>query len=141
MLLGQFEYKVDEKGRVPLPPKFRQELKGGLVLTAGPDRCIFGYSVTEWGRLASDLKVGLVAPSKLRRLRRALFASAFNLELDGQGRVALPQVLREHAGIDTEAVVIGADTYFEVWSKTGWQAENAASREQAWQIWESFEQR
>lgn len=141
MLLGTFEYRVDEKGRVPLPPKFRQELKGGLVLATAPDHCIFGYSEAEWEKLASSLRQGPVEPSKLRRLRRMLFASAFNLELDGQGRIALPQALREYAGIDTEAVVIGSETHFEVWSKTGWEAEKAASQEQIWQIWESFEQR
>jgi MraZ protein len=139
MLLGEYEYRVDEKGRVPLPPKFREGLREGLVLTAGPEKCIVGYSLTEWGNLAADLTGGSVVASKLRRLNRALFASAFSLEIDGQGRLALPQVLRDHAGIRDEAVVVGANSYFEVWNKELWRTEKAVSQEQAWQIIESLE--
>jgi len=140
MFLGEFEYRVDEKGRVPLPPKFRQELRDGLVLTAGPENCIVGYSGAEWEKLSASLTGGSVAPSKMRRLRRALFSSAFNLSPDGQGRIPLPQVLRDHAGIKDEVVVAGANTYFEVWNRQQWQSEKAISREQAWQIIESLEQ-
>ena len=140
MFLGEYEYRVDTKGRLPLPPRFRDRLKGGLILAAGPERCIVAYAPDEWEKLAANLTGGSVVPSKLRRLNRALFASAYDLELDTQGRVALPQFLREHAGIDNEAVVVGANTYFEIWNKERWRAEKAASREQAWQIIESLEQ-
>ncbi len=139
MFLGEYEYRVDSKGRLPLPPRFRDKLKDGLVLTAGPERCIVAYAPAEWEKLAARLTGGSIVQSKLRRLNRALFGSAFNLELDAQGRVALPQKLREHAGIANEAVVAGANTYFEIWNKDDWQAEKAASTEQAWQIIESLE--
>src|SRR5512136_686463 len=97
MFLGEYEYRVDAKGRVPLPPKYREKLKDGVILTAGPEKCIVAYSSTEWEKLASNLTGGSIVPSKLRRLNRAVFASAYNLEVDGQGRVALPQLLRDHA--------------------------------------------
>ncbi len=140
MFLGEYEYRVDAKGRVPLPPKFRDKLGDGLVLTTGPEKCIVGYSLTEWGKLADNLTRGSVVTSKLRKLNRAIFASAFSLEPDRQSRVALPQVLRNHADIHDEVVVVGVNNYFEIWNKELWQAEKTISQEQAWQIIESLEQ-
>jgi len=139
MFLGEYEYRVDAKGRLPLPPRFREKLKTGLVLTAGPEKCIVAYAPADWEKLAGELTGGSIVPSKLRRLNRAMFASAYDLLLDAQGRVALPQFLREHAGIDNEVVVAGANTYFEIWNKEEWQAEKVASTKQAWQIIESLE--
>jgi len=140
MFLGEFEYKLDEKGRVPVPPKFRRELKDGVVLSASAERCIALYTLAEWKKLASSLTSGPLPRSKWRRLNRALFATAFSLNLDGQGRVALPVPLREYAGIEDEVVIAGANTYLELWNKEQWEAEKAVSQEQAWQIIESLEQ-
>ena len=140
MFLGEFEYKIDEKGRVPLPPRFRKELKDGVVLTAGPEKCITAYSPATWNKLATTLTSRTVAPSKLRKLTRAIFATAFSLSIDGQGRIALPVPLREYAGIEDEVIVAGANTYLELWNKEQWQSEKAISQEQAWQIIESLEQ-
>ena len=140
MFLGEFEYKIDEKGRVPIPPKFRRELKEGVVLTPGVERCIVVYPPSEWKKLAATLTTGSVTRSKLRRLNRAIFATAFTLSIDGQGRIALPAPLREYAGIEDEAVIAGANTYLELWDKEQWEAEKAVSQEQAWQIIESLEQ-
>ncbi|MBI2850498.1 MAG: division/cell wall cluster transcriptional repressor MraZ [Chloroflexi bacterium] len=141
MFLGEFEYKIDEKGRVPIPPKFRQELKEGVVLTTGQEKCIIAYSQGNWNEMADTLTKGTLAASKLRKLNRALFATAFSLNLDGQGRIALPTPLREYAGIKDEVVIAGANTYLELWNKELWESEKAISQEQAWQIIESLEQR
>ena len=141
MFFGEFEYKVDEKGRVPLPPRFRRELKDGLMLTPGVEECITVYPLSEWKRLAAELTTGSVALSKLRKLNRATFATAFSPQMDGQGRVALPIPLREHAGIDDEVIIAGANTYLELWSKEQWEAEKATSQQQAWQIIETLEKR
>ncbi len=139
MFLGEFEYRIDEKGRVPIPPRFRRELEEGVVLTPGVEKCIVVYPLSEWEKLVADLTTGSVARSKLRRLNRAIFATAFSLNIDGQGRIALPVPLREHAGIEDEVVVAGANTYLELWNKEQWEAEKAISQEQAWQIIESLE--
>jgi len=141
MFLGEFEYKIDDKGRVPIPPKFRRELKEGIVLTPGIERCITLYALTEWKKLAATLTTGSVTPSKLRKLNRAIFATAFTLHIDGQGRIALPVPLREYAGIEEEVVIAGANTYLELWNKGQWESEKTISQEQAWQIIESLEQR
>ncbi len=139
MFFGEFEYKIDEKGRVPIPPRFRRELKEGVVLTPGIEKCITAYPLSEWKKLAATLTTGSVTPSKLRRLNRAIFAAAFNLNIDGQGRIALPIPLRQYASIEEEVVIAGANNYLELWNKERWEAEKAISQEQTWQIIESLE--
>lgn len=139
MFLGEFEYKIDEKGRILIPPKFRRELKDGVVLTPGIERCVTAYPMAEWKKLATTLTTGSITPNKLRQLNRAIFATAFTLNLDSQGRIALPAPLREWAGIEDEAIVAGANTYLELWNKEQWETEKTISQEQAWQIIESLE--
>jgi len=142
MFFGEFEYKIDEKGRVPIPPKFRRELgKEGVVLTPGVEKCINAYPLSEWKKLATTLTAGPVPPNKLRRLNRAIFATAFSLGIDGQGRIALPIQLRQYAEIVSEVVIAGDNNYFELWNKVLWEEEKAASQEQAWQTIESLEGR
>ncbi|MFC2073047.1 division/cell wall cluster transcriptional repressor MraZ [Chloroflexota bacterium] len=139
MFLGEFEYKIDEKGRVPVPPRFRGQLKEGVVLTTGIEQCITVYSLAEWNKVAATLTTGSIERSKLRKLNRAVFANAFNLNIDKQGRIALPIPLREYAGIEDELVIAGANTYLELWNKEQWESEKAVSQEQYGQIIESLE--
>lgn len=141
MFYGEFDYKIDEKGRVPLPPRFRRELRDGVVLAPGAEKCLNVYTLSEWRKLATTLTSSPLAPNKMRRLNRAFFAMAFSLSMDGQGRVALPVPLREYAEIEDEVVIAGANTYLEIWNKALWEEEKALSREQAWQIIESLERR
>ena len=140
MFLGEFEYKIDEKGRVLIPPKFRRELKEGMVLMPGVEKCVNLYPLSEWKKVAATLTTGSITRNKSRRLNRAIFATAFNLAIDGQGRIALPVTLREYSGIDDEVVVVGVNTYLELWNKEQWEAEKVISLEQAWQNIESLEQ-
>jgi len=139
MFYGEFEYKLDQKGRVPIPPKFRRELKEGMVLAPGIEKCIIIYPRAEWNKLATTLTSGSVTPSKLRRLNRAIFATAFSTNIDAQGRIALPVPLREYAEIVDEVIIAGANAYLELWNKVHWEEEKASSQEQAWQIIESLE--
>lgn len=139
MFFGEFEYKIDEKGRVPVPPKFRSALREGVVLTPGLEKCITAYPLPEWKKVAATLTTGAVSSAKLRRLNRAVFATAFSLEVDRQGRIALPAPLRQYALTDDDVVIIGANNYLELWSKELWEAEKAISQEQAGQIIESLE--
>ena len=139
MFYGEFNYKIDEKGRMPIPPKFRRELKDGVVLSLGAEKCINVYPLAEWKKLATSVTSGPLTPNKLRRLHRAIFASAFSINIDGQGRVALPIPLREYAEIVEDVVIAGANTYLEIWNQVLWEEEKAISQEQAWQIIESLE--
>jgi len=139
MFYGEFDYKIDEKGRVPLPPKFRNYLKDGVVLTPGAEKCITVYTVPEWRKLSANLTNSPLSRSKMRKLSRALFATAFSTRIDNQGRIAIPAPLREHAEIVDEVVVAGSNTYLEIWNKVLWEEEKEISQEQAWQIIESLE--
>jgi MraZ protein len=141
MFYGEFDYKIDEKGRVPIPPRFRNALKDGVVLTPGAEKCITAYTLPEWKKLSTELTGASITRSKMRRLSRALFATAFSTKIDGQGRIAIPAPLREHAEIVDEVVVAGANTYLEIWNKILWEEEKEISQEQAWQIIESLEER
>ena len=141
MFYGEFGYRMDEKGRIPLPPRFRAQLKDGLVLMPGVDNCITAYTMTEWARIAESLntKSG-VTRSKVRKLNRALFSTAFHINIDGQGRISLPVQLREHAGIDEEVIVVGANNCLELWNKVAWEDEKASSRDKVWDIIENLEE-
>jgi len=139
MFYGEFDYKVDEKGRVPIPPKFRNYLKDGVILTPGAEACITVYTVPEWKKLSTSLTNSPLSRSKMRKLSRALFATAFSTRVDPQGRVAIPAPLREHAQIAEDVVVAGSNTYFEIWNKALWEEEKISSQEQTWQIIESLE--
>lgn len=141
MFFGEFDYKIDEKSRVPIPPKFRGVLKDGVVLMPGVEKCIVAYTLAEWKKLAATLTSNSITPSKMRRLNRAFFASAFSTKIDGQGRIALPAPLREHAEIVDEVVIAGANTYLEIWNKVLWGEEKGISQQHAWQIVESLEDR
>jgi MraZ protein len=139
MFFGEFEYRMDEKGRVPVPPRFRGLLRSGMVLSPGVEGCITAYPIKEWEKMAASLTAGSISPSKLRTLKRAIFATAFSLRLDGQGRIALPAPLKAHAEIVSEVVIIGANNYLEFWNKVRWEEEKAAAQEQAWQLLEGLE--
>ena len=141
MFLGEFQYKVDDKGRAPVPPRFRTQLKEGIVLVPGMEKCITVYPVAEWKKVSAGMAPGPLAKSKDRQLARALFATAFLTSIDGQGRISLPAPLRVRAGITDEIVFAGANAYMELWDKTLWEEEKEASLQKAWQIIESQENR
>ena len=140
MFLGDYEYKVDNKGRVPLPPKFRPELMGELVLTKGLEKCIVIYSAEEWHKVADTLSAKALPSSKVRTMNRAMFGTAFSLSLDGQGRIALPAALRNGVEIGDTAFVVGANNCVEIWNPKLWKTEKAEAEEQLWQIIESLEE-
>ncbi len=140
MFYGEYPYKVDDKGRVPLPPKFRRELKAGMILTKGLERCITAYSPEEWKRVSEKLAAKAVSPANSRKLTRSLFGSAFSATFDGQGRIVLPFYLREYAGIGDTAVVVGVNNAIELWSEEDWRTEKTSADEQAAKIIESLEE-
>ena len=139
MFYGEYSYKIDEKGRVPVPPKFRDALKGGMVLTPGAEKCITVYTALEWKKVSAQLTGNALSRSKMRRLSRVLFATAFSTRIDNQGRIPIPAPLRDHAGMIDEVVIAGVNTGLEIWDKVAWEEEKRISQEQAWQIIESLE--
>jgi len=141
MFFGEYQYKVDEKGRLPLPPKFRREMREAVILTKGTEKCIIAYPPTEWKRLADSLAAKAITPANLRKLHRAIFGSAFSVSLDKQGRIPLPFPLRGYAEIGDIVVVVGANNYVELWNEELWQTEKTSAEEQASQIIEGFSEK
>jgi MraZ protein len=141
MFLGTYEYRIDEKGRTSLPPRFRDDLRQGMVMTQGLEKCIAVYSLGEWQKISDKMAAQSANRSKARRMGRFTFANAFMADLDTQGRVAIPTPLRKYAGIDDVAVVAGVNSYFEIWNKEDWEAESSQMESEAWQISEGIEDR
>jgi MraZ protein len=141
MLLGQYEYQIDQKGRIAIPPKLRKEFQGGLVITRGFDKCMVAYPLTEWRKISENFSNLPNTRDKNRRLTRITFAGAFQVEIDGQGRVALPLPLRQYAQIKETVIMAGGNTYLEIWSKELWEQEQLLMDEQAWQLAEGMEPR
>src|SRR3972149_2503161 len=125
MILGHYEYTIDQKGRLAVPAKFRGQFKAGLVLCMGFEKCIRVYPLDEWTRTADKLLALPIMDLSSRRLNRMMFSSAFDTELDGRGRVLLPQPLRDYAGIQDSAVVAGLYSGLEIWSRDNWANEMA----------------
>ena len=121
MFLGEYEHSVDVKGRLAIPSKFRPQLETGLVITRGFERCLQVYPIEGWQMLSERVSALSLGQAEARQLRRLLFASAFDTELDKQGRILVPAALREYAGIGESAVVAGMNTYFEIWAQDTWQ--------------------
>lgn len=139
MFLGEYEHSIDLKGRVAVPARLREAFADGIVLSKSPDKCIVAYPLAEWNKVAEKQATLAEAPSKVRRINRSTFSSAFQQELDRQGRVLIPPQLRDYAHIDGEVVVVGVHHYLEIWSKDGWAAERAKLDQDAWQLAESVE--
>jgi MraZ protein len=123
MFLGEFVHTIDEKGRLTIPSKFRAELAAGLVVTRGIDRCLSIFPMAEWNSLAEQVSALPMTDRRARAFRRLVFANAADATPDRQGRVVIPPRLREYAGIDSEVVVTGLNTYIEVWGKDAWSEE------------------
>jgi MraZ protein len=122
LFLGTYSLRLDEKGRVILPAKYRNDLAGGVLITKGQERCLYVFQPAEFERRAVDLRAGPVTTKAARDYSRVFFASAFDQVPDKQGRVIIPQALREYAGLQRDCAVIGADTHLEIWDEAAWTA-------------------
>ena len=120
MFLGTHEPRLDEKGRLILPAKFREELSAGLVITKGQERCLYVFPSTEFETLTQTLRQAPVTAKAARDYQRVMFAGAHDEIPDRQGRVTIPQGLRTYAGLEKECVVIGANTRVEIWDAQAW---------------------
>lgn len=137
--LGEYEYRIDEKGRLPFPPKYRDRFRDGGVLAQGLESCIRVYPLAEWEKVVETMGALGGNRYKERRLVRFTFGSAFDFELDRQGRVALPPPLRKFADLKESVVVVGLNTHIELWNRENWNREKDHGAEDAAQISESLE--
>lgn len=121
-LMGSFGHNIDVKGRMNFPTKLRELLGESFIITKGLDNCLFVYSVSEWAVLEEKIKS--LPLSKGRNLQRFFFSGASEVETDKQGRILIPQHLREYAGLEKDVMVIGASNRAEIWDKSKWEVQN-----------------
>ena len=119
MFVGSYALRLDEKGRLALPVRFRDQVSGGMVIKKGQERCIYGLTM---GRVAEQsAAIAAMAPADTAAARMS-FGSMVEIEPDKTGRITIPASLREYAGLDRDVVVVGVDTRFEIWDSATWDA-------------------
>ncbi|GAA1116027.1 division/cell wall cluster transcriptional repressor MraZ [Arthrobacter flavus] len=122
MFLGTHLPRLDEKGRLILPAKFREELSNGLVLTRGQERCIYVFSQREFEQLHEQMRTAPLSSRQSRDYSRVFLSGASDEVPDKQGRITIPQALRTYAGLDRELAVIGAGSRAEIWDASAWNS-------------------
>ncbi len=120
LFLGTHNPRLDEKGRLILPAKFRDALAEGLVVTKGQERCLYVWPTEEFGRITEQMRSAPVTSKGARDYMRVFFAGAYDEVPDKQGRITVPPELRTYAGLQRECVVIGASNRVEVWDAEAW---------------------
>jgi transcriptional regulator MraZ len=122
VFLGEYEHNMDDKGRLAIPARFREALGDGVVITRGFDRCLMGFPRAIWEPLAEQVSGLALGQGEARNLRRLLFSGAADIMMDRQGRILIPQNLREYAGLGEQVIVAGLNTHFEIWTGERWRA-------------------
>ena len=120
MFLGTYEPKLDDKGRVILPARFREDMEGGIVLTRGQEHCIYAFPAQEFEQMTVELRRAPLSSKQARDYIRVLLSGAYKEVPDKQGRITLPPDLRKYADLDRELTVIGAGSRAEIWNSQAW---------------------
>ncbi|HLR40955.1 MAG TPA: division/cell wall cluster transcriptional repressor MraZ [Virgibacillus sp.] len=121
MFMGEFQHNIDTKGRIIVPAKFRDELGESFVVTRGLDKCLFAYPMDEWKILEEKLKKLPLTKKDARAFTRFFFSGAVECEVDKQGRINIPQPLRNYAVLEKECAVIGVSNRVEFWASESWE--------------------
>lgn len=138
MFIGEYHHSIDDKSRVAIPVKFREELKRGAVVTKGLDSCLVVYPQAQWQALAEKLSSLPISQSNTRAFSRFLLSGAMDVELDKQGRMLLPDYLRQYAKMGRKVIVVGLHTRLEIWDEAQWNAYRAKTEEASIQIAEQL---
>lgn len=120
MFIGEYQHSIDPKKRLAVPSRFRTELKNKVVITRGLDKCLFIYPMKVWEDLAGKLGTLPVGESSTRSFIRLMLAGASDSEIDKQGRILIPDFLKEYAGLDKNVVIAGVYNRLEVWDENKW---------------------
>ncbi|MDH5507447.1 MAG: division/cell wall cluster transcriptional repressor MraZ [Anaerolineae bacterium] len=121
MFLGQYQHNIDEKGRLTIPARFRELLSDGAYVTQGFDANLMVLRAPTFEFISQRVNQMSMTDPVARELKRLLFSTADRVETDKNGRILIPQFLREVAGLDGEAMLVGVGDYFEIWSPQPWQ--------------------
>ena len=125
MFMGEYNHTIDTKGRLIIPSKFREQLGDEFIVTKGLDGCLFVFPKNEWEHFEEKLRALPLTQKNARKFVRFFVAGANLCELDKQGRILLPQPLREFAQLDKDVVLSGNINRIEIWSKEKWAENNA----------------
>ena len=121
MFIGEYSHNLDEKGRLAIPKKFRQDLSKGAVVTRGLDNCLFLYTKSEWKKLADKLATLPFSQANARAFARLMLAGAMDVNIDSQGRIMVPDYLRSFAGLKKSIIVAGLYNRLELWDQKNWE--------------------
>jgi MraZ protein len=121
MFIGEYKHNLDIKGRLAIPAKFREKFSPGAIITRGLDNCLFVFGAKEWETLAQKLTALPLSQANSRAFVRLMLAGAMDVEIDGQGRILIPDYLRKYASLKKEAVIAGLYSRVEVWDKDNWE--------------------
>src|SRR6187431_617568 len=121
MFLGTHAPRLDDKGRLILPAKFREQLEKGVVVTRGQERCLYVFPALEFERLADQLRQAPVTSKQARDYLRVFLSGASDEVPDKQGRITIPPMLRKYAGLERDVAVIGTGTRVEIWDRQAWE--------------------
>jgi MraZ protein len=138
LFYGEYQHTLDQKGRIIIPSKFREELGEKFIITKGLDNCLFVYSQEEWEVVVSKLRALPFTDKDVRSFVRFFSAGAAECEMDKQGRILIPQNLREYAGLVKDAYLTGAITRVEIWDKNRWEAHSGDYNDSADKIAEKM---
>ncbi len=138
MFIGEYSHNLDQKGRLAVPKKFRSDLSKGAVVTRGLDNCLFLYTKVEWKKLADKLATLPFSQSKARAFSRLMLAGAMDVKIDKQGRVMLPEYLRNSAGLKKNIVVAGLYNRLELWDQKNWEVYKLKSEKESSEIAEGM---
>jgi len=120
VFLGTYEPKLDEKGRLILPAKFREQMAGGVVLTRGQERCLYAFPRAEFEEIHTQLRQAPLTSKQARDYMRVFLSGATDEVPDRQGRVTIPAILRRYAALDRDLAVIGSGSKVEIWDAVAW---------------------
>lgn len=134
MLLGTYSPRLDDKGRIFLPAKWRRQLEAGVVITKGQEHCLYVFPAAEFARISEAVQAAPATTKAVRDHARVFFSSASDELPDRQGRVSIPPLLRNYAGLTRDCTLIGANTRVEVWDAAAWEQYLASSEESFAQV-------
>ena len=121
MFIGEYHHTIDEKGRVIIPVKFREELGNNFIVTRGIENCLFVYPLENWAKITNKLNSLPFTQKDARTFNRFFLSGATEVELDRQGRINLPTPLIQHANLLKDCVIIGTGDRMEIWSQESWE--------------------
>jgi MraZ protein len=138
MFIGEYKHNLDSKGRLAIPAKFRSKLKSGAVVTRGLDNCLFLYPKEQWQEIAQKLAELPISQAKARAFSRLMLAGAMDVEIDSQGRVTLPEYLRQYARLSKKSVVAGLYDRLEIWNQEAWDKYKQGAEAESTEIAEAL---